>query len=89
VEALSAASADGVITHVDVDETVWPVDVSSDDEDSAQWVQRYGTPERIVEQRYSVASVLGAYSHLCDPRMTLKDATAALRRARKAHVNAG
>lgn len=67
-----------------VEDTTWPVDVMTDNEDAAQWVQRYGTPERVVEQRMSVASVLAAYAHLTDPNLTLTDATAALRRAREA-----
>lgn len=73
-----------MIRHVVVEDTVWPVDYSSDDEDAAQWVLRYGTTERRESQRLSVASILSAYAHLTDPELSLKGATAALRRARQA-----
>ena len=66
-----------------VDDTTWPIDWSTDDEDSAQWTLRYGTPERREDQRYSVASVLAAYGHLLDPGLSMKEATMALRRARR------
>jgi len=71
-----------VIRYTQVECTTWPVDLHSDDEDSAQWVQRYGSIDRVVEQRRSVASVLSAYSDMTDPNRSLKDATAMLRRAR-------
>jgi hypothetical protein len=73
-----------MIHYKQVDDTTWPVDLHSDYEDSAQWVQRYGSIDRVVEQRLAVASVLSAYSDLTDPNHSLKDATAMLRRARLA-----
>jgi hypothetical protein len=78
-----------VIRWVRVEDTTWPVDVATDDEDAAQWVQRYGTPERVVEQRMSVASVLSAYAHLTDSTLTMRQAEAALHRARTAAREAG
>ena len=66
------------------DDTMWPIDWSDNDEDSAQWVLRYGTPERREAQRLSVASVLNSYAHLLDLDLSLEDATASLRRARAA-----
>lgn len=71
-----------MIRHVVVEDTTWPVDVSTEDEDAAEWVLRYGNTERREEQRMSVASILSAYSDLTDPHRSLKDATAMLRRAR-------
>ena len=76
-----------MIRHVVVEDTTWPVDVSTDDEDAAQWVLRYGNTARREEQRMSVASILSAYADITDPRRSLKDATAMLRRARKAQAN--
>lgn len=73
-----------MIYNYQVGESTWPVDSITDNEDSAQWVQRYGPPERVVVQRMSVASVLSAYAHLTDPHISMTDATAALRRAREA-----
>lgn len=62
----------------------WPIDYSTKLEDSAQWTLRYGTTERRESQRFSVASVLGAYATLTDPDLTVKEATILLRRARAA-----
>lgn len=73
-----------MIRYVQIDDTTWPVDVGTDEEDSAEWVQRYGTTERREEQRLSVASVLAAYKDMTHPGRSLKDATAMLRRARRA-----
>ncbi len=75
-----------MIRNITVDDTSWPVDVSTDDEDSAEWTLRYGTPERREEQRLSVASVLSAYEHLTDPSRSLKEVTDALRRVRTART---
>ena len=75
-----------MIRNVIVEDTTWPVDVSTDDEDAAQWILRYGSPERREAQRMSVASILSAYADLTDPRRSMADATAMLRRARKAHT---
>ncbi len=72
------------IKSIKVEDTTWPVDIGTDDEVSAEWVLRYGTTERREAQRLSVASVLGAYEYLVDPNRSMKDATASLRRARKA-----
>ena len=49
-----------MIRNVIVEDTTWPVDVSTDDEDAAQWILRYGSPERREAQRMSVASILGS-----------------------------
>ena len=78
-----------MIHHVVVDGTVWPVDVSTDDEDSAEWTLRYGAPEAIIRQRMSIASVLNAYKNVTSTPRTMKDATAMLRRARRAGLNGG
>jgi hypothetical protein len=75
-----------VIHYHRIDDTTWPVDWSSDQEDSAEWVLRYGTTERREAQRMSVASILSAYSHLVDPTLSSKGAQSALRRARKAAI---
>ena len=77
-----------MIHHVVVEDTTWPVDLSSDDEDSAEWVLRYGTPERREAQRMSVASIVSAYKDMTDPRRSLKDCTAMLRRALTAAAEA-
>ena len=77
-----------MIHHVVVEDTTWPVDLSSDDEDSAEWVLRYGTPERREAQRMSVASIVSAYKDMTDPRRSLKDGTAMLRRSRTAAAEA-
>jgi hypothetical protein len=74
------------IKHVVVEGTRWPVDIIDGDQDSAEWVQRYGAPILLAEQRYSVASALSAYHHLIDPRRTQAEAIASLKRARKAAV---
>lgn len=65
-----------------VEDTTWPVDINTDDEDSCEWVQRYGTPERVYDQRMSVASMLSAFKDMTDPNRSMKDCTAMLRRAR-------
>ena len=72
------------VRFVVINNTTWPVPFSSDDVDGPGWVQRYGTPERVVEQRMTVASVISAYTHLLDPNITQTDAIAALKRARRA-----
>lgn len=72
------------IKSIKVEDTLWPVDVATEDEDSAEWILRYGITERREDQRLSVASILSAYEYLIDPNRTLKDATESLRRARKA-----
>lgn len=66
------------VRYARVEDTTWPVPLG------AGWVQRYGTPDAIVEQRLTVASIIQAYSHLLDPALSMRDATAALRRARRA-----
>ena len=71
-----------------VEDTVWPVDIGTADEDSAEWTLRYGSSGYRENQRLSIASILRAYQSLTDPNQSLKDATAQLRRARKAHANA-
>jgi hypothetical protein len=71
-----------------IEDTTWPVDIGTGDESSAEWTLRYGSPEYRENQRLSIASVLSAYQSLTDPSQSLKDATAKLRRARKAHANA-
>lgn len=72
-----------MIHYIHVDETVWPVDVSNELEDSAQWTLRYGAHVHITDHRYSIASVLAAYASLLDPDRTTEDAIAMLRRVRK------
>lgn len=72
------------VRYVVVDDTAWPVPVSTDEIDSPEWVQRYATPERIVMQRMRVASIVAAYSHLIDPNITQADAIESLKRARRA-----
>lgn len=72
------------VRFVVVDDTTWPVPFSSDDVDGPGWVQRYGTPERVVEQRMTVASIVTSYSYLIDPSLSQTDAIAALKRARRA-----
>lgn len=74
-----------MIRYFRVDDTTWPVDVSTEDEESAEWVQRYGTPERREEQRMAVASILSAYETLTNSQQTQKDARAKLGRAMKAN----
>jgi hypothetical protein len=76
-----------VIRYAEVDDTTWPVDYSDDNEDSAQWTLRYGGAEQREKHRMAVASVLAAYAYLLDPGVTMKDATAALRRARRAQLS--
>jgi hypothetical protein len=73
-----------VIRFTHVDDTVWPIDWSSEDEDSAQWVLRYGNLERREAQRLGVASILCAYATLLDPDLFMKTATEMLRRGRRA-----
>jgi hypothetical protein len=73
-----------VIRHIVVSETSWPIDWSDESEDTAQWALRYGSTERREAQRMSVASILNSYACLIDPKRPMEDATAALRRARRA-----
>lgn len=75
-----------MIHHVTIEDTTWPVDVETDEENSAQWTLRYGGPEFRDQQRLSVASVLSAYEHLTNPRRSLEDVLASLRLARKARL---
>lgn len=65
-------------------DTVFPVDVHSDNEDSAQWVQRYGSPARREEQRLAVASILSVYAELTDANTSMRRAAALLAEARTA-----
>jgi hypothetical protein len=77
------------VRYVEIEDTLWPVDACDwDGSASAEWVLRYGTPEDRERQRLSVASVLSAYEYLTDPNRSMKDATASLRRARKATLEA-
>ena len=51
--------------HVQLDDgTCWAVDRDDTEEHSLEWVLRYGTPERIVEARMTLASILGSYKAL-------------------------
>jgi hypothetical protein len=77
-----------VIHYFPAGDTSWPVDVGTEDEDSAEWVLRYGTPERREAQRMAVASILSAYADLTGPHRSMKDATALLRHAREARAAA-
>lgn len=72
------------VRYVVVDDTTWPVPLSTDEIDGPEWVQRYATPERIVKQRMRVASIVAAYSHLIDPNITQADAITSLKHARRA-----
>lgn len=60
------------------------IPVWGDDFDGPEWVQRHGTPERVVEQRMSVASLIAAYSHMIDPTISQAEAVEKLKRARRA-----
>ena len=73
-----------MIRYIQLGETTWPIDRSDEDEDTAQWVLRYGSTERREAHRLAVASILSSYAYLIDPNRSLKDATASLRRARQA-----
>ena len=64
-----------------VEETVWPVD---DGDPSAEWVQRYGGPEALLDQSLFVASIVAAYNQMTSPTITQADAFAMLKRARRA-----
>jgi hypothetical protein len=72
-----------MIRYVTVDHTIWPVDVETEDEDSAQWVLRYSGRQL---SRMALASVLSAYAALCDPAISQRDAIEKLKRARRAHA---
>lgn len=65
-----------------VEDTTWPVDIGGE----IQWQLRYHETGELREIRLVAASILSAYSHLTDPNLSLKDATAALRRARQARA---
>lgn len=67
--------------YVVVEETSWPVDLETDDHNAAEWELRYGDP---LPRRMFIASLVNAYNHLTDPRITQGDAIRALRRARSA-----
>jgi hypothetical protein len=54
--------------------------------DGAEWTLRYGTTDAREAQRYGVASIVAAYSHLLDPSVTQGDALGALKRLRRAHA---
>ena len=71
--------------YITVDDTVWPVDADGgDDNPSARWIQRYGTPAERERQRMTVASILSAYSALTNSDQSMTDAIAKLKRARQA-----
>ena len=61
------------------DGTAWPVNVGG-----IEWKLRYAPGQLTREDQLVAASVLAAWSALTDPHCTHGDATAALRRARKA-----
>lgn len=63
-----------------VEDTMWPVP-----SDSLDWVMRYGSVENKASAALCAASVIHAYSYLCDPALTQTQAIAALKRARTAH----
>ena len=62
--------------------TTWPVDVSSEAEDSTQWILRYA-PGRNETTFATAASVLSAYAALIDPSRTQGEAVEMLKRARR------
>jgi hypothetical protein len=67
--------------YVQVDGTSWPVNL----EDVA-WALRYANPD-VAEQRVA-ASAVDAYRHLTNPGISQADAVEALKRARRAQVEA-
>ena len=70
------------LRYVVVDDTVWPVD--DDPDASLQWRLRYAGSSITDRDRQAAASILSAYAALTNPRQSMKDAIASLRRAREA-----
>jgi hypothetical protein len=46
------------------DGTLWALDYPENDEDSLEWVLRYGSPAMREEQRLIVASIVASYKAL-------------------------
>lgn len=46
------------------DGTLWSVDLAENDEDSLEWILRYGTPDQVESLRLVIASVLSSYTAL-------------------------
>lgn len=53
--------------HVRLDDgTIWSFDRATEDLHSLEWIQRYGTPDAVVQQRLTVASILASYKALIE-----------------------
>lgn len=66
-----------------VDDTTWPID-DDDNDESVQWIMRYGTDYERKRVSLAAASVMAAYAALIDPTIPQTDAVAKLKRARRA-----
>lgn len=73
--------ADGMVIHVDVGDGAQMdiIDPRSFENGGLEWVLRYGNAESV---RYTAAMVLSGYDYLLSDDLTMKEATARLRRAR-------
>lgn len=69
-------------------DTIWPVDIHTEQQPSIEWVMRYGSNDTIVAAALIAASLIYRYSALIDPDITEDEAIDKLKRARRCAAEA-